>query len=62
MPVALARKGATKQKWEHEEGSELMFDALIDENDIEISDEDRNFVKDLIRGERRLSTCVCADS
>ncbi|KZV84599.1 HD-domain/PDEase-like protein [Exidia glandulosa HHB12029] len=54
MPAALQAKGVHKS-WEHEEGSELMFDALIDENEIDISDEDRNFVKDLIRGERRLS-------
>lgn len=38
-------------KWTHEEGSELMFDALVDENHIPLPPEDRAFIKALIAGE-----------
>ncbi|EJD48053.1 HD-domain/PDEase-like protein [Auricularia subglabra TFB-10046 SS5] len=63
MPEALkARREAGEKEvadaWEHEEGSELMFDELVEANKykITISEEDVNFVKDLIRGEPRHST------
>ncbi|KAF8318219.1 hypothetical protein DL93DRAFT_2095395 [Clavulina sp. PMI_390] len=45
------------RKWCHEEGSEMMFDALIKENPhIPISQDEINFVKDLIRGRPRLTS------
>lgn len=36
--------------WTHEDASEMMFDDLVEQNDIQISEEDKNFVKDLIKG------------
>ncbi|KAI3605683.1 sam domain and hd domain-containing protein 1 [Moniliophthora roreri] len=39
--------------WTHEQGSEMMLDYLIQENGIDISLEDVNFIKDLIAGEKR---------
>jgi len=38
-------------KWKHEVGSEMMFDALVSENEIALSKEDQNFIKALISGE-----------
>ena len=37
-------------KWTHEDASEMMFDDLIRDNDIDISQDDVNFIKDLIKG------------
>ncbi|KAJ8076162.1 hypothetical protein PM082_022147 [Marasmius tenuissimus] len=39
------------QTWQHEQGSELMFDDLIDSNNIPLADEDRTFIKALIAGD-----------
>ncbi|KAL0564499.1 hypothetical protein V5O48_017548, partial [Marasmius crinis-equi] len=45
-------KAVPDSKWQHEEGSELMFDDLMDSNKIDIlSDKDRRFVKALIAGD-----------
>lgn len=41
--------------WCHEEASEMMLDALVEENSIPLSKDCLNFIKDLIRGEPRLS-------
>ncbi|PVV05274.1 hypothetical protein BB560_000219, partial [Smittium megazygosporum] len=38
-------------KWEHEQGSEMMLDYLVKENQIKIPYEDVQFIKDLIYGE-----------
>jgi HD superfamily phosphohydrolase len=37
--------------WKHEHASEMMFDDLVKQHDIDISDEDRSFIKALIAGE-----------
>ncbi|KAF8665672.1 hypothetical protein AX16_000125 [Volvariella volvacea WC 439] len=37
--------------WHHEDGSELMFDYLVEENDIDITPEDAQFIKALIAGD-----------
>ncbi len=37
--------------WEHEEGSAMLFDYLIDDNHIDISEDDRKFVHRLIEGQ-----------
>jgi hypothetical protein len=42
------RKGS---KWQHEQGSELMFDSLVKENDIYLNEKDERFIKALIAGE-----------
>ncbi|KAK7043859.1 hypothetical protein VNI00_008024 [Paramarasmius palmivorus] len=39
--------------WTHEQGSEMMLDYLIEDNNINIAEADVNFIKDLIIGERR---------
>ncbi|KAI8996994.1 hypothetical protein BDB01DRAFT_712761 [Pilobolus umbonatus] len=39
--------------WSHEQGSEMMVDYLIDENNIDIDSEDVNFIKALFMGEPR---------
>lgn len=46
-------KSQREKQWAHEEGYEMMFDDLVNdpENDITLSQEDVNLVKDLIRGE-----------
>ncbi|KAG8929229.1 hypothetical protein FRC02_005824 [Tulasnella sp. 418] len=41
--------------WCHEEASEMMLDALVKENEIDIPEDWVRFIKDLIRGEPRLS-------
>ncbi|KAF8164734.1 hypothetical protein B0H34DRAFT_686383 [Crassisporium funariophilum] len=46
IPVALKGK-----QWKHEEGSEMMFDYLVRENDITISVKDQLFIKALIAGD-----------
>ncbi|KDR74242.1 hypothetical protein GALMADRAFT_269180 [Galerina marginata CBS 339.88] len=48
IPRALPGK-----KWQHEDGSEMMFDALVKENDPERSLEDQNFIKALIAGDHK---------
>lgn len=46
-----------ERKWCHEEGSEMMFDALIKQNPHIAPPQDHvNFIKDLIRGRPRLTT------
>ncbi|KAF9116378.1 SAM domain and HD [Mortierella sp. AM989] len=40
-------------KWTHEQGSEMMLEYLVDDNAVDISREELNFIKDLIMGERR---------
>lgn len=39
--------------WTHEEGSEMMLEYLIDDNNIDMESSEINFVKDLIAGEAR---------
>ncbi|KAF8921175.1 hypothetical protein CPB85DRAFT_309981 [Mucidula mucida] len=46
-------KAMPNQPWQHEEGSETMLEHLIFVNHIAISNADKNFIKDLIAGERR---------
>lgn len=43
-------------KWSHEDASELMFDDLVKDNDIDIEQDDVNFIKDLIKGEPKHSS------
>ncbi|PCH41716.1 hypothetical protein WOLCODRAFT_71312 [Wolfiporia cocos MD-104 SS10] len=38
-------------KWCHEDASEMMFDDLVEDNEIEISEEDVSFIKALIAGD-----------
>lgn len=40
-------------KWTHEQGSEMMLEYLVDDNNVDIDQEELNFIKDLIMGERR---------
>lgn len=42
--------------WSHEMGSEMMFDAICSEYDVDLTDDEQNFVKDLIRGRPNLSS------
>ncbi|KAF9474925.1 HD-domain/PDEase-like protein [Pholiota conissans] len=48
IPIALAGTGKT---WKHEDGSEMMFDYLVRDNNIPISLKDQEFVKALIAGD-----------
>ena len=43
------------EPWSHEVASEMMFDAMVKENDIKLSEDRVRFIKDLIRGEPNLS-------
>lgn len=38
------------RQWTHEDASEMMFDDLVEKNDIQIDQDDINFIKDLIKG------------
>jgi len=40
--------GSPGSDWSHEKGSTVLFDRLVDNNNIDISQEDRTMVKDLI--------------
>ncbi|KAG8896521.1 hypothetical protein FRC01_011738, partial [Tulasnella sp. 417] len=55
IPVAKGKRPDGTQ-WCHEEASEMMLDALVKENNIDLSQDRVDFIKDLIRGEPRLST------
>ncbi|KAG8742353.1 hypothetical protein FRC10_001634 [Ceratobasidium sp. 414] len=46
---------AVSTKWSHEMGSEMMFDAICSDYDVELTEDERNFIKDLIRGRPNLS-------
>ncbi|KAL1743865.1 hypothetical protein HDZ31DRAFT_39918 [Schizophyllum fasciatum] len=48
IPVALPN---LETKWTHEQGSELMFDYLVQDNNIGRPEEDYTFIKALIAGE-----------
>lgn len=39
-------------QWKHEDGSELMFDSLVESNNINLPLADAQFIKALIAGER----------
>ncbi|KAF8926125.1 SAM domain and HD [Haplosporangium bisporale] len=39
--------------WTHEQGSEMMLEYLVEDNNIDIDAEELSFIKDLIMGERR---------
>ena len=39
------------EKWQHEDGSEMMFDYLVRDNNILIPEKDQQFIKALIAGE-----------
>ncbi|CUA69345.1 Deoxynucleoside triphosphate triphosphohydrolase SAMHD1 [Rhizoctonia solani] len=41
-------------KWTHEMGSEMMFDAICADYDVNLSLDEQNFIKDLIRGRPKL--------
>jgi hypothetical protein len=41
----------TDQEWRHEDGSEMMLDYLVKDNDIHIAEEDLVFIKALIAGD-----------
>ncbi|KAH9853312.1 HD-domain/PDEase-like protein [Lenzites betulinus] len=48
-----------EKKWCHEDASNMMFDALLEENDLELKKEDTAFVKALIMGDPNL--CIRKD-
>ncbi|KAF9457401.1 hypothetical protein BDZ94DRAFT_233579 [Collybia nuda] len=47
---------AKGSKWKHEDGSEMMFEYMIKDNDISLSGKDKSFIKALIAGEP--SQCI----
>ncbi|KAI0368467.1 HD-domain/PDEase-like protein [Pilatotrama ljubarskyi] len=44
------------KKWCHEDASRMMFDALLEENELELAPDDAAFVKALIMGEMSMCT------
>lgn len=46
-------KALPGSSWTHEQGSEMMLEYMVDENNIDLDREEINFIKDLIMGERR---------
>jgi HD superfamily phosphohydrolase len=49
--VALTKLGRPGCKWHHEDGSEMMLDYLVKDNDIDITEKDLKFIKALIAGD-----------
>ena len=49
-----------EKRWCHEDASNMMFDALLEENGLELDVDDARFVKALIIGDR--SMCRGAES
>jgi hypothetical protein len=45
------RSNRPDSDWKHEDASEMMFDALIKENGIDIPVDDQKFIKALISGD-----------
>ena len=46
-------------KWRHEDASEMMFDYLVADNEIDISDVDCAFIKALIASQPKKCLYVC---
>ena len=46
-------------KWRHEDASEMMFDHLVEDNEIDINDVDRAFIKALIACQPEKCLYVC---
>ncbi|KAI0637570.1 HD-domain/PDEase-like protein [Trametes polyzona] len=45
-----------EKKWCHEDASRMMFDALLEENDLDLSPDDAAFIKALIMGDMSMCT------
>lgn len=45
-----------EKKWCHEDASNMMFDALLVENELDLSPDDAAFVKALIMGDTSMCT------
>ena len=41
-------------KWCHEDASNMMFEALLEENGLDLDDDDARFIKALIIGDRTM--------
>lgn len=50
LPVDLLESEG-KFEWTHEQGSEMMFEAMIAENRLDITEEEQTLIKALIAGE-----------
>ena len=51
----VSRKG---KKWKHEDASEMMFDDMIRQYNLGISEQDATFIKALIAGDKTRCACV----
>ena len=43
-----------EKKWCHEDASNMMFEALLEENGLDLDDDDARFIKALIIGDRTM--------
>ncbi|ETW84707.1 hypothetical protein HETIRDRAFT_313664, partial [Heterobasidion irregulare TC 32-1] len=58
IPRALSVPAPARKKWKHEDASEMMFDDMIRQYDLGISEQDATFIKALIAGDKTR----CADT
>ena len=49
--IVLMSYRSPEKTWCHEDASRMMFDALLEENGLELHEDDATFVKALIMGE-----------
>ena len=52
----VSRLASPDKKWCHEDASRMMFDALLEENGLELDPDDATFIKALIMGDRSMCT------
>ena len=55
--VSIQRPGS---KWQHEDGSVMMFDYLVQDNDITLDVKDEKFIKALISGDPSQCAYACS--
>ncbi|KIJ65697.1 hypothetical protein HYDPIDRAFT_110844 [Hydnomerulius pinastri MD-312] len=53
MFIPKVRKGQSDKTWKHEDASEMMFDHMVKQYGLDISDEDVSIIKALISGDTR---------
>jgi hypothetical protein len=58
FPVSLTEQLSPGKQWKHEDASEMMFDDLIAKNNIDLPENDIQFIKALIAGDP--SSCLYA--
>lgn len=61
FPVSLTKHLSPGVHWKHEDASEMMFDDLVAKNNIDLPENDIEFIKALIAGDPSSCSCVPQD-